>query len=203
MIFDEFPTPPPFSHLITSYCSPSVRGPGRQLHPPAVNLLRPPGVPHFRPAQGAVLLEVVFQEPSVQPKLSHTAVRRREVECVDGNKLQTLPAHTASFRRGACITTPSPSFTNQEEATRAQTDLTHENYAQSTRPPRPTDPFLQHPSAVQLLEIYYKSKTRANPDRLLHAHRTLPLYIRSGRQHMVPPPFPLGSGRVVPYRTAE
>ena len=29
------------------------------------------------------------------------------------------------------------------------------------------------------------------------------LYIGSRRQHMVPPPFPLGSGRVVPYRTAE
>ena len=40
-----------------------------------------------------------------------------------------------------------------------------------------TDPFLfRRPSAVQLLEIYYKSKTWANPDRLQHTHRTLPVH---------------------------
>ena len=164
-------------------------GSGRQLPPPAVHLLRLSGVPDFRGSQGAILLEVLLQEQSVQPKLSPVRLEVTRGAWMEINCKRFQPI--ASFPRGAAHAQSAslpPSLIQQLKTTaHAQTDLTYENYAQSlTRPPLPSPPS----STLQLLEIYYKSTTRgsrarAHPDVCRLCARTARSRYRPLQPHMV------------------
>ena len=122
---------------------------------------------------------------------------RREVKCPNGNKTANVSSPSLHFRVVHAQPRLPLSLTGRRRRTRRRTS--HMRTTPS-RPPLPS-------STLQLLEIYYKSKTRrarAHPGcrhctRAPHAPDT-----DRGGSIWSPPSIPsTRSGRVVPYRTAE